>query len=99
VGGANTQRARERAVTVTEATWLAALAVSGSLGALAEPTVTGGIVTFAIGIVLGVVCVLLADRIVRGRINRDYHEWTQAGRPERRRAARGRRRSEQEPTS
>lgn len=54
------------------------------LGIFAQRSVTTGIITFGVGIIVGVVCVLLADRIVRGRLEDEHAEWVRMGRPERR---------------
>jgi hypothetical protein len=57
---------------------------------IAGTAVTSGIATFAIGIVVGLVSVLLTDRIVRRRLHTDYEAWIAAGCPERRRTTRRR---------
>lgn len=43
-----------------------------------------GIVIFAVGIVVGLACVLAMDWMVRRRMRRDHSTWVALGRPERR---------------
>lgn len=61
---------------------LALLALFAVLASADE--VQTGVILFAVGIVVGLVCVLVADRLVRNRLERDYKAWIAAGRPERR---------------
>lgn len=43
-----------------------------------------GILTFAVGMIVGLTCVVALDYYVRYRLDRDYTEWLAAGKPERR---------------
>lgn len=54
----------------------------------AQTDVTGGIITFAVGILVGLISVVITDKLVRRRMRTDYDAWVQAGRPERRRRGR-----------
>lgn len=49
-----------------------------------DASLTAGIIIFAVGIVVGLTCVLVMDFMVRRRMEADYHAWVAAGRPERR---------------
>lgn len=47
-----------------------------------------GIAIFAVGILLGFLCVFAVDRFVRRRLADEHDAWVAAGRPERRRGMR-----------
>jgi hypothetical protein len=51
-------------------------------------SVLTGIITFAVGLIVGLACVLAMDLMVRRRDRRAHAAWLAAGRPERRRKRR-----------
>lgn len=78
---------------------MAAIAVGAMNGAVVymlgqgqNEGTTAGIVTFAIGMIVGLACVVAWDIWARNRINEDYSSWVKDGRPERRKKERRRRR-------
>ena len=63
-------------------------AAAAAILVFAQSDVTSGIITFAVGIIVGLVSVLVTDRLVRRRMVTDYDAWVRSGCPERRRGGR-----------
>lgn len=62
----------------------AALMAAWTVAAELDGATVAGIVIFAVGVVVGTICVLVSNFIVERRMRREHDNWIAAGKPERR---------------